>query len=103
MNKPRLRTSYGFPVKHAETSRISLLSKGLVPFILSPPSLSLCACACACFAKLVLQSFARVGINEDRYSPRYYHLQPVVRLKRKDHKDHKRSLSPVLLERVGSQ
>ena len=31
-NKPRLRTS-NVPVKQAETSRISLLSRGLVPFI----------------------------------------------------------------------
>ena len=33
MKSPRLRTSYGFPVKHAETSRISSLSNGLVPFM----------------------------------------------------------------------
>ena len=34
MNKARLRTSY-VPVKHAETSRISSLSRGLVPFMVS--------------------------------------------------------------------
>ena len=33
MNNPRLRVS-NVPVKHAETSRISSLSSGLVPFIL---------------------------------------------------------------------
>ena len=36
MNKPRLRSSK-VPVKHAETSLISLLSSGLVPFILTLP------------------------------------------------------------------
>ena len=35
MNKPRLRTS-NVPVKQAETSRISLLSRGRVPFIYQP-------------------------------------------------------------------
>ena len=36
MKSPRLRTANA-PVKHAETSRISSLSNGLVPFIIISP------------------------------------------------------------------
>ena len=37
MKSPRLRTWY-VPVKHVDTLRISSLSRGLVPFIVSSPS-----------------------------------------------------------------